>query len=249
MLFKPTLFVLNKLGSLSADKKVAILTIILQQWIALEKTPSDSLKFLLKLDRKIYSLTSKTSKRYGGELHTKHKHIGYHEFFIEHVSPGDYVLDVGCGNGFLSYDVVTHVDNVKIIGIDMNKYKINLAKKNFKHPNLNFVLGNALIDLPDETFDVIILSNVLEHIEHRIDFLLQLKNKNAPSKYLIRVPIFERDWRVPLRRELGLDYRLDPTHYIEYTAEDFFAELESAGLKAETYEIRWGEIWAAVKPI
>lgn len=49
--------------------------------------------------------------------------------------------------------------------------------------------------------------------------------------------------------ELWLDYRLDPTHYIEYKPEEFFEELEMAGLKTETFEIRCDEIWAVVKSI
>jgi len=217
--------------------------------VSLEKDPANSLKMLLKLDRQIYSLTGRDSIRYGGGLHTKHKHTGYHTFFIRNINEGESVIDIGCGNGFLSYDIVTNVKNIKLFGIDLNKSNIEYAKKNFQHPNLKFVVGNALTDLPDEKFDVVVLSNVLEHIEHRVEFLLQIRNKLAPSKYLIRVPLFERDWRVPLMKELGLDYRLDRTHYIEYTQEAFFVELEKAGLRAETHEIRWGEIWAVLKPI
>ncbi|MHA2289287.1 MAG: class I SAM-dependent methyltransferase, partial [Promethearchaeota archaeon] len=165
------------------------------------------------------------------------------------INEGDRILDIGCGKGFLSYDIVKHVNNVKLIGIDMSKSKIEHAQKHFNYPNLKYVLGNALFDLPSEKFDVVILSNVLEHIEQRVKFLIQIKNKIAPLKYLIRVPIFERDWRVPLMKELGLDYRLDPTHYIEYSKAEFFEELENAGLKAEKHEICWGEIWAVVKPM
>ena len=50
-------------------------------------------------------------------------------------------------------------------------------------------------------------------------------------------------------KELGMDYRLDPSHFIEFTQEEFFEELDKAGLKSETYEIRWGEIWAVAKAI
>ncbi|WP_287584759.1 methyltransferase domain-containing protein [Candidatus Borrarchaeum sp.] len=131
---------------------------------------------------------------------------------------------------------------------DLNKNYINFAKKHYKHPNLKFVVGNALTDLSEENFDVILLSNVLEHVEQSVEFLTQLKNRIDPIKYLLRVPVFERDWRAPLMKELGLDYRLDHTHYIEYTQETFFEELENAGLRVETYEIRCGEIWAVVKP-
>jgi hypothetical protein len=58
---------------------------------------------------------------------------------------------------------------------------------------------------------------------------------------LLRVPSFERDWRVPLKQELGIDYRLDPTHFTEYTLESFAQEVGSAGLRVVHQECRWGE--------
>lgn len=248
-LFRAVISISSKLNKLSVHKRVSAITVILQEWVSAEKNPSDSLKMLLRLDRAIYFLTGQESERYGDGIHTKHRHTNYHNFFIENINAGDHVLDIGCGNGVLSYDIVSNVKNVKLLGIDLNKNYIRFAKKNYNHPNLKFLVGNALTDLSNETFDVVILSNVLEHFEYRVEFLTQLKTKIKPSKYLIRIPLFERDWRVPLMKELGLDYRLDPTHHIEYTQEEFFAELEKAELKAETSEFRWGEIWAVVKPI
>ena len=49
---------------------------------------------------------------------------------------------------------------------------------------------------------------------------------------------------MPLKKEMGVEYRLDDTHYIEYTQEEFFSELANAGLAVESYQVRWGEIWA-----
>jgi len=114
---------------------------------------------------------------------------------------------------------------------------------------LSFIKGNALEELPNKTFDVIMLSNVLEHIEKRIEFLRKILRSIKPKRLIIRIPLFERDWRVPLKKELGIDYRLDPTHYIEYTQEGYFEELHQAGLKATNTEFRWSEIWSVVKPL
>jgi 2-polyprenyl-3-methyl-5-hydroxy-6-metoxy-1,4-benzoquinol methylase len=89
--------------------------------------------------------------------------------------------------------------------------------------------------------DVVILSNVLEHIEKRIDFLRKIQERCQPDYFLIRVPMYERDWRIPLQDELGLDYFLDSTHFIEYRFEELEKELGEAGLKIETVKIGWGE--------
>ena len=111
---------------------------------------------------------------------------------------------------------------------------------------MEYICQDALKNLPAGKFDVIILSNVLEHIEERVAFLKQVKNK--ASKFLIRVPMINRDWITPYKKELGVEYRLDPTHFIEYTMESFQDELEKAGFAVYSYTIQFGEIWAITKP-
>jgi hypothetical protein len=61
------------------------------------------------------------------------------------------------------------------------------------------------------------------------------------------VPLSTRDWRVPLRKELGLFHFSDPTHYTEYTQESFEDEIRQAGLQVTDLRINWGEIWAEAK--
>ena len=43
--------------------------------------------------------------------------------------------------------------------------------------------------------------------------------------------IVDRDWIALYKKEIGVEYRLDKTHYIEYTLDTFQAELKKAGLK------------------
>ncbi|MFH0976550.1 MAG: methyltransferase domain-containing protein [Spirochaetota bacterium] len=209
-------------------------------------SPPESLCFLFDIDNKLYDLEGRASIRYGDGIHTKHKHIKYHDFFIENTPAGSKVLDIGCGNGALAYDIATHVLKVTVYGIDLNQDNISVAKNRFMNENIVYVCGDALKDLPNDIFDVIVLSNVLEHLENRVEFLNEIKTRYNPNKFLIRIPIFERDWRVPLKRELGIDYRLDSTHCIEYSQDEFFNEIAQAGLQVESYKINWGEIWAVV---
>jgi ubiquinone/menaquinone biosynthesis C-methylase UbiE len=212
-----------------------------------QTSPKKTLQFLFELENRLYSLEGKASVDYGKGIHTKHRHTNYHHFFVKNLKPGERVLDIGCGNGFMSYDMVTQVPGVNVVGIELNKENIKFAREHYQHPNLNFIHGDALQELPNETFDVVTLSNVLEHIEQRVEFLKKIAQQIKPKRLFIRVPLFERDWRVPLKRELGMDYRLDSTHYIEYTQEEYFEELRQAGLKATHVEFRWGEIWSVVE--
>ncbi len=216
--------------------------------IIYEIDPKKALKFLFEFENKLYLLEGETSVKYGGGIHTKHKHIKYHDFFVKHLNPNEKILDIGSGNGFLSYDMATKVKGVKVTGIELNEKNIEFARSHYSHENLGFVKGDVLKELPEGKFDVITMSNVLEHIDKRVDFLKSLTQKFNPERFIIRVPVFERDWRVPLKKELGLDYRLDATHFIEYTHENFLEELNSAGLKPSRLEYKWGEIWCVAEP-
>jgi ubiquinone/menaquinone biosynthesis C-methylase UbiE len=219
---------------------------LLAKTLACSLPPADGLRFLFKIEAEIYPEEGKLAGAYGGGVHPKHRHTRYHEFFINHVVSGEQVLDIGCGIGALAYDVAEKA-SVKVVGIDLSSKNIEKAHKRFTHPNVTYVVGDALKDLPSDHYDVIILSNVLEHLPQRPQFLQQVQNTTKPDRFLIRVPLFERDWRVPLKRELGVEWRLDLTHETEYTLESFAEEIDQAGLVVVYQEVRWGEIWAEVK--
>jgi hypothetical protein len=63
--------------------------------------------------------------------------------------------------------------------------------------------GDATRAVPDGGWDTVVLSNVLEHIVDRVGFLSALIAATGATKFLIRVPHFEREWQMALRKELG----------------------------------------------
>lgn len=211
---------------------------------------TNSLKFLFEIEKTLYEEEGKQSKRYGGGIHSKHKHTNYHNFFIENIGDHDTVLDLGCGNGSLSYSIATNRPGAKITAIDFNTKNLEIAKRDFSHPNILYLRNNILDKdfLSEQHFDNVVLSNILEHLSDRNHFLNILQKKFSPKHVLIRVPLFERDWRVPLKKELGVEWRLDPTHFIEYTMETWNDEIRKANLIVIYQEIRWGEIWAKAAP-
>ena len=199
-------------------------------------------KTILRLHNFCYRLTSVFCKKTEQGLHPKHRLMNYHKFFIDNINSGDTVLDLGCGNGALSFDIAKKA--IKVVGIDLNERNIEFAKERFSAPNLEYIIGDARENLPDRRFDAIILSNVLEHIEDRVEFLKKIK-KIAP-KILIRVPMINRDWITLYKKELGVEWRLDKTHDIEYTLESFKNELNQADLFIKKHSIQFGEIWAVI---
>ncbi len=199
-------------------------------------------KLFLRLHTFSYQIISGLVVKLNHGIHPKHRLIRYQRFFLANLSPQDHVLDIGCGNGMLTSQIAKKVRAVT--AIDQNLTNIAFARKKFAAPNIIFRVGEATRDLPRQKFTVIILSNVLEHIQDRASFLKKIKPL-AP-KILIRVPLYNRDWLTLYKKELGLEWRLDKTHYLEYTPQTLRQELVRAGLKLTSYSINFSEIWAVV---
>lgn len=197
-------------------------------------------KLALHLHNVSYKLASKFAIKAESGLHPKHRLMNYHQFFVDNISTTDRVLDIGCGNGALAFDLAKKATTV--VGIDLNTKNQTAWMGRFARANLEYRVADATTFSPEERFDVVVLSNVLEHIEHRDEFLLSIKHL-APL-FLIRVPMIDRDWITLYKKELGIEYRLDITHFIEYTVENFIQEFLDAGLAIQSHSIQFGEIWA-----
>lgn len=78
------------------------------------------------------------------------------------IKPGDRILDVGCGKGFILYDFLQAVPGVEVAGIDVSTYAIEHAKEEVK-PQLT--IGTAAkLPYPDQSFDLVISINTLHNI-------------------------------------------------------------------------------------
>lgn len=208
----------------------------------MKKLDNMQIKLLVILHNYIYKRISWLSVKLGEGIHPKHRIMNFHKFFVENIEDNSIVLDIGCGNGAVDYDVAQKAK--KVVGIDISKKSILFAKKYFSSNNIQYIHEDALEYQFSEKFDFIILSNVLEHIQNRIPFLNRIKTFG--KYFLIRVPMINRSWLTLYKKELGVEYRLDKSHYIEYSYESFTKELEAAGLKILSHSIQFGELWAKI---
>jgi SAM-dependent methyltransferase len=201
-----------------------------------------ALRQLLTVYEDAYVAMDRGAVDYGEGEHPKHRLTGYHDFFVDRVSAGDRVLDVGCGIGTVAHDVAERAGGV-VVGIDSSPWALQTARSRFSHPRVTYVQADALTFEPETPFDVVILSNVLEHLQPRVPLLRALRERAGARRLLVRVPALDRDWTVPLRRELGLSYFNDPDHEIEYLPALLREELADAGWEMGEPTLAWGEIW------
>lgn len=160
--------------------------------------PDEALRFLFRLDAELYALQGPLAGQYGGGLHTKHKHTGYHDFFVARIKASERVLDIGCGIGAVAADIAQRT-GATVHGVDLNADSIAEAQRRYNLPNLSFAVQDALQLEAEAAYDTILL-NVLEHIVERSGFLRRAMQVTKAKRIFIRVPLFERDWRVPLKR-------------------------------------------------
>ena len=207
------------------------------------KDAANGLRNLFKLKDKLEWVINERALSYGKSIHPKHKLTRYHEFFIERINNGETVLDIGCGYGAVARSIAKSKKLSTIYGIDIDPEKIKQARTFNKLDNLFFIKGDAEKNF-DYKADVVVLSNVLEHIIFRKDFLKNIRKATNAKRFLIRVPMFERDWQIPLRKDLQINYFSDDDHKIEHTIEEFKKEIETCEFFITYMTTIWGEIWA-----
>lgn len=218
----------------------------------LESRGSDAargLRRLAVLQDRLEWVFNERAMAYGGGVHPKHRLMRYHDFFVERVPPGSRVLDIGCGYGAVARSIATRVPGSTVVGVELDRARLAQARAGNVPANLSFVEADARRNLPAGPWRVVVLSNILEHIEDRVGFLKDIVRQARPEKLLIRVPLFERDWKVALRKDIGAGYFSDSTHFIEHTRAELARELASSGLEQTETILLWGEIWTECRPL
>lgn len=156
-----------------------------------------------------------------------------HALIAEFVGPDKRVLDVGCATGFLAEALARR--GCTVTGIEADPEAAGEAGKHCESVVVGDVETEAVRrDLGQESFDVIIFGDVLEHLKDPLQTLRGLEPFLRPGGYVVasipniahgsvRLALLQGRFRY---RELGL---LDDTHLRFFTRESVQRMFDDAG--------------------
>ncbi len=103
------------------------------------------------------------------------------------------IIDLGCGTGLISKEIYEKLD-INVTGLDLDKKSVEIAKKNCPQ---NTYLLKDISELKGFKADIVICSEVLEHLEDPLSLLKKIKpalSKNGIS--IITVPNGYGVWEI-----------------------------------------------------
>ncbi len=112
-------------------------------------------------------------------LQYKNTEVG---LFLDGIDDGVRVLDYGCNDGWVSREVKRRRPGCEVSGADINPVALETARRRGGGVEY-FDARNG--DLSGKTFDVVILSHVLEHVHARLEMLERVVDLVAPGGRLV----------------------------------------------------------------
>ena len=130
---------------------------------------------------------------------------------------GSNILDIGCAEGAtICFLEEMFGDQFKYTGIDLSKERISVAKTK-KIPNSEFIVSTGeKISLPDGSYDCVLCSQVLEHVEDEDSLLFEIKRLLKPNGIFQIDTVYKKPWAWYFYKA-PMGWAIDPTHLREYT--------------------------------
>lgn len=120
-------------------------------------------------------------------------HMARYQLVASYIRDGDTVLDAACGMGYGSHMLAWQSPAALVIGADLDHDGIVYASENFagKDSRLSFHVADAqrLDFLPDNSVDLFVSFETLEHVPHPECLIAEAKRILRPSgRFIVSVP-------------------------------------------------------------
>ena len=145
------------------------------------------------------------------------------------------MLDVGCGEGRHIFGVMQYYPNMKCIGIDPHDDSLKKAEEGYEYfqsisnVGAEFMEASAYsLPFPDETFDLVVCSEVLEHLHNYMDAVDEIKRVlKKGGKFYASVPA---SWPERICWSLSKEYQNQPGGHLRiFNQKDLVNEIKERG--------------------
>jgi SAM-dependent methyltransferase len=134
--------------------------------------------------------------------------------------PDAVIMEIGCSSGFLLAELVEAFPTVAVVGADVVKEPLYRLAENL--PGVPLIRFDLLrCPLPEQIADVIVMLNVLEHIEDDVAALNNVVNVLKPGGHLVI--------EVPAGPHLYDSYDSELCHFRRYSASELQQKIEKVG--------------------
>ena len=146
------------------------------------------------------------------------------------------ILEVGCGEG--KFSAILTEQGKETWAIEPDKKSADIASESLIKV-LHGTIDEKLSEIPDDSFDVIVMNDVIEHLTEPWDDIQKLKSKlKEEGVFVSSIPnvryaknlfhvLFKRDWKY------ADDRILDITHYRFFTKKSIRRMWEENGYKVQ----------------
>ena len=147
------------------------------------------------------------------------------------------MLDVGCGEGRHIFGIMQDYPLMKCIGLDMDNESLEKAEEDYEYfksiseAGAQFLKGSAYsLPFPDESIDLIVCSEVLEHLHEYNDAVKEIHRVLKPGgKFYASVPA---TWPEKICWKLSEEYQNQPGGHLRiFSQSGLISEIKESGFK------------------
>ena len=120
-------------------------------------------------------------------------------------------LDFGCGKGVITEKIHTIRPGYRIYGVDISSNALAVAKKRIKNGEFRRIDESQHIPYPDNTFDIVLASDVLEHIYDTQTAFRELARVLKPGGTLIITVPYNGKLKMLIAVLVGFEFYFDPS--------------------------------------
>jgi len=138
------------------------------------------------------------------------------------------ICEIGCGSGAILIQLSTKLDkNIHFKGVDISAAAITIAKQK-ETENVTFELTDITKTTINNPYDLLLVIDVIEHIENYFEFLENIADK---GKYtLFHIPLDMSIWSL-FREKMLIESKERVGHIHNFTEEFIISILEDKGFR------------------